>query len=276
MDQASLGAVHPLVTTAAAVDRWMPTGALTFGRPDDGSPWVRCVDVDGGYVADWEASTERRLSTEYGASHPMTAAGYVLGWYGRMPGLIGGLCFFAGRRVPRLGRSDIAFTRQDNQAPGRYALLNGRFWCLPDDPAAQHPDATVVADLARLGQVLRSEVREHADAFLREYVPRVRLPRRHLLGFFFDGLDTGIWRAGRESGRDAEALTAAHAVLPGDVRGFKDRSTLYAALDPNGREHVTRTRISCCYFYKLDSDREACLTCPRTSPTERAVRLADG
>lgn len=275
MERGAAAVAHPLAGTAESVSRYLPSGALVFGRPDPGSHWMRCVDVDRSYISEWETATEQRLVEEHGASHPMTAAGYVLSWYARMPGLIGGLCFGVCKRVPRLGPWDIAFTRQDNHAPGEYALLTEGFWCLEQDPDADHPDATVVDDAAQLAQILRSTVRAHADAFLRQYVPGTRLPRRHLLGAFFDGLDTGLWRAGREGVSYAQALTDAHLVLPGDVREFKDRSTLHTVVDSLQREHLTRRRLSCCYFYKLDSDREACLTCPRTAPGERAARLAD-
>ena len=72
-------------------------------------------------------------------------------------------------------------------------MLDPRFWCLPEDPAADQPDATVVADQAALVAWLRAEVREHAHAFLATLHPaHRRLPRRALLGAFTDGVDTGL------------------------------------------------------------------------------------
>lgn len=69
--------------------------------------------------------------------------------------------------VPRLDPASLAFHREPgNPIPDAYALLDERFWCLPDDPEATHPLATVVPDVDALTATLRTQVRAHADAFL--------------------------------------------------------------------------------------------------------------
>ena len=65
-----------------------------------------------------------------------------------------------------LDRAALAFRcHPDEEYPESVALLDTRFWCLPDDPAAGHPDATVVADLPALAAVLRAQVRAHGEEF---------------------------------------------------------------------------------------------------------------
>ena len=165
--------VTPLADSAARLTE-------AFGRPvvhgAAGPGWIRCADVDAGFVTRWERDVAAEHVREYGRSHPSAAAGYVLGWYAGIPAGLGGALFRLDRRVPRLHRSAVAFRLAPEAYPEASALLDARFWCLPDDPGAGHPDATVVADEAALAAVLRAEVRGHADAFLETYPAHGRLP----------------------------------------------------------------------------------------------------
>jgi len=174
--------------------------------------------------------------------------------------------------VPRLDRDAVAFRRAGEAYPDAYALLDARFWCLPTDPAADHPDATPVADEPALAAVLRAQVRAHADAFVAEHPSRRLLPRRALLGAFTDGLDTGLWLAGDTTPERllpdaALALPAGPSPLPA--------STLHVLVDGRGRRHVDRRTLSCCYYFKIDLAAGPCGTCPRIPAADRLRRLTD-
>jgi hypothetical protein len=191
----------PLDDTAARAGAALDWLAFRVGPPGDPTGWTRCDEVDAAHVAGWEARVATALEAEHGRSHPSTAAAYVLDWCAGLPGHVGGAFFRLARRVPRLDRASLAFACEPvERYPDRVALLDRRFWCLPDDPAAGHPAATAVRDLDALADVLRAQVRAHADEFLAGYRGGARLPRRHLLGAFFDGLDVGVWSAGSPSG----------------------------------------------------------------------------
>lgn len=243
----------------------------------DGVPegWLRCADVDPSFMADWERRAAESQLRYDGRSHPTAAASYALGWYADISSHIGGMCLLLERRVPRLGRDVLAFRRHpEDHYPHAVAFLDSRFWCLPDDPAATHPDATVAADEAALGAILRAEVRAHADDFLKTYRPGARLPRRDLLGAFFDGLDVGFWRDDMSTGPTlADSLTLAQIVLPGATPEFDDPSSLYVVEDPDGGQHLTRCRVSCCNYYRVSEMGETCTTCPRTTREERRRRV---
>jgi hypothetical protein len=266
---------HPLTTSATRaniVHEWMTVthGAVT------GPEWLLCGDVDARALGEWEALMTAQHLEHYGRSHPSASAGYVLGWYAGVASHLGALFFLLDGRVPRLGRQALAFRRHPQlHHPDAIALLEGQFWCLPTDPAADHPDATVLADQQALANQLRIEVRSHADEFLATYRSGSRLPRRSLLGAFFDGLDGGFWIEDEALASRRDILAAAKLVLPGRSDQFEDATTSRTVLDASGREHLTRSRVSCCYYYKLNEGGEACLTCPRTSDAERIRRLSE-
>ncbi len=239
--------------------------------------WTRCSDVDPAFIAAWEKVAAKQNLEHYGKTHPMAASGYVLGWYADIAPATGALCFLLDRRVPRLDAQSLAFRRFEGEGyADAVAILDPRFWCLPDDPAASHRDATVVPDATSLAKILRAEVRAHADRFLSHYSPGTRLPRRNLLGSFFDGLDSGFWLYDSPLPIPQERFVeAAGLTLPGGTDEFADPSSFCTVTDARGRTHLTRRRVSCCYYYKVSESGGACSTCPRTTDEERLVLLAE-
>jgi hypothetical protein len=266
--------IGPLHASADRVDAAISWVQVRVGLPDDATGWTRCADVDTAYVAGWESRLATGISRAYGRTHPMTTSAFCLDSYAGIPGQVGGALFRLARRVPRLDRASLAFScHPDSHHPDGVALLDHRFWCLPGDPDATHPHATVVADEAALAAVLRAQVRAHADEFVAGYRGGARLPRRALLGAFFDGLDTGVWYGG-----DPEVHTVpseGSTVLPGDTAEFADPSSLHLLVDARDRTHVSRRRVGCCYYFKVADDGRACATCPRVDDAERARRYAE-
>jgi hypothetical protein len=266
---------HPLKATAERATTARNWLTVEFGEPD-GDGWLRCSDVDATVIASWEACVADRHREWYGRDDPMTSSGYVLSWYADVAPTAGALSFLLDRRVPNLDRDALAFHRYaEVEYPDAIALLDSTFWCLPDDPAADHADATVVSDQQALAAILRAQVRRHADDFLATYRPGARLPRRNLLGAFFDSLDGGFWISDSAGVPQQDYVASARLALPGATEEFVDGTRFYSVVDDSGREHLTRRRVSCCYYFKVAEDGSACTTCPRTSDTERAKRLCE-
>lgn len=134
-------------------------------------------------------------------------------------------------------------------------------------------DAAVIADWEH--RAARAQVRAHADDFLATYRPGARLPRRDLLGAFFDGLDTGFWSDASSGPMLVDSVAIARTVVPGGTPEFVDPSSLYVIEDATGTPHLTRCRVSCCNFYRVSQDGEACTTCPRTTHDERRRRVLE-
>lgn len=270
--------MHPLTGSVAAVNNvvdWM--SFQLADRP--GAEWTHCEQAlsDPGFFPRWRASVagwlgKRASLTGAEASDSevpeRTTAGYVLQWYLGVPTYLGAMLFHSARRVPALQPRQLAF-RFDPGWVEAVALRPGRFWCLPDDPDAEHPDAAVMADDTALGAVLRREVVSHAAHFLRVYGPMVRFGRRTLWAAVTDGLDTGLLLAGRSFGSAQAGAADARLVLADRFEPLTAASTICRVTDDHGRVHWTRRRGSCCFSYALP-DMGPCATCPRTDDEERA------
>jgi hypothetical protein len=224
-------------------------------------PWVPCTSLlTPTAVADWATRVATWLRAEYGEAPDRTVAGYLVSWYLTIPARAGALLFRTARRVPRIGPAALA-VRFDGARPAGIAVLDDRFACLADDPAAQLPEATPVPDETVLAAVLRGWYAAHAARFL-AVVPRalnVRLGRRTLWAMATDTLDGACWRIGQALGQEDAGVADARLVLPVARHPFTAASTMR----PDSAGEWTRSRGSCCFHYVLTTGMGPCATCPR-------------
>jgi hypothetical protein len=276
---------HPLATSVATVDR--AVASLSFQTLDvagshwPSAPWMGCEHAlsDPAFFPRWRQVVAQRLaeqhaSTSQEATVPeTTTAGHVLQRYLVIPSYLGSLLFHSARRVPSLVPRQLGF-RLDVAALQGIALRPGRFWCLPDDPDAGHPDAMPVPDEAVLGAVLRQQVIAHAARFLAVYDPQVRLGRRTQWAAVTDTLDKALLLAGRSFGSPHAGAADARLVLAGGEQPLTSASSICQITDDRGRTHWIRRRGSCCFLYALPGTEHSCVSCPRINDTERARILA--
>ncbi|MDQ4102251.1 MAG: (2Fe-2S)-binding protein [Actinomycetota bacterium] len=273
---------HPLVASVATADRAVTL--LSFQTMDVASArWITCDHVlsNPSFFMQWRITAAQRLAErhpglleDFTAVPEKTTAGYVMQWYLVIPTYLGAVLFHSARRVPSLAPQQLGF-RLDPSAERELqevALRPGRFWCLPDDPDAEHPDAIPVPDEAALGAVLRREVIAHATRFLAVYDPQVRFGRRTQWATVTDVLDSGLLLAGRSFGSPQAGAADARLVLAGGEKPLTSPSTICVVTDERGRTHWTRRRGSCCFLYALPGIERPCASCPRVSEAER-VRI---
>lgn len=277
---------HPLIASVRAVDRAVPQ--LSFQTLPEaeisagaGASWVGCDHAlsDPAFFQRWRAMAAQLLATrtscipEQSAPRntvpPKTTGGYVLQWYLIIPSYFGGLLFHSARRVPALGPSRLAF-RLDHAELRDMGLHPGRFWCLPDDPDAAHPDAMPVPDEVALGARLRREVTAHATEFLAVYSPQLRVGHRTQWATVTDVLDSAMLLAGRSFGSPQAGAADARLVLGAGEKPLTSGSTIRQVTDDRGRIHWTRLRGSCCFLYALPGVADPCASCPRNGEGERA------
>ncbi|CCH27701.1 (2Fe-2S)-binding protein [Actinosynnema sp. NPDC047251] len=207
----------------------------------------------------WRAELAIWLREHYGDAPERTTGGYVMSWYLSTVGLLGGTLFHLARRVPSLRPADVAIRVGTTGRPHvvGVALLTDEFACLPDDPARDHPSATVVADDQALAALLRARFAAHAARFVTTFGPMVRFGRRQLWAAATDALDSAAWNAGQLCGDEAAGVADAALLLPDKTAPFTSASTLRAT-----GTGWTRRRESCCFHFALP-DAEVCATCPR-------------
>ncbi len=282
---------HPLAASVATVDRAVTLlsfrildasnsqwhGSLRPSSPQRSAPWIGCDHAlsDPDFFVRWRVRVAQWLAEQHalvaGRNNvpEMTTAGYVLQWYLVIPSYLGGLLFHSARRVPSLSPRQLGF-RLDPAALREVVLRPGRFWCLPGDPDAGHPDAVLVPDEAALGAVLRDQVIAHATRFLAVYGPQVRFGHRTQWAAVTDALDRGLLLAGRSFGSPQAGASDARLVLAEGERPLTSASTICQVTDEYGRTHWTRRRGSCCFLYALPGAERPCGSCPRVSDAERA------
>lgn len=283
---AATDAAPALASSIATVDRLIGWCSFRLG-PAGVSPvpahralaagdWVRCADAlaDPEFFPTWHRLLAARMAGECGRVPAVTPPGYVKSWYARLFGFLGGTLFHLTRRVPVLSPENIAFQAHPEwRKPIAVALLDGRFVCLPDDPASGAAEATVVPAERALAAVLRSRVAAHGTRFVAAFQPSARFGRHSLWGAVTDALDTGMWYAGKERGQPAAGAADAALVLPARIPPFTAGSTVRRLPGVDGGQHWTRERQSCCFHHKLPGVERPCVTCPRLSDEQRSQIL---
>lgn len=238
--------------------------SLRVGLPEDSDGWVRCdrlLSDTAGFAA-WREDLAEWLYEQYGDAPERTTAGYVMTWYLGVPGYLAALLFHHERRVPSLRPEHLAFrTSRPRPHPDSIAVLDERFVCLPDDPAAGSRDATVVPDEQALAAVLRGRFTAHAARFIEAFAPTVRFGRHTLWAAATDALDDSMLLAGRYGGDEGAGVLDAALLLPARLGPLTSGSTIR----PSGTGW-TRRRESCCFHYLLAQGKGECSTCPRLLP----------
>lgn len=260
-----------LATSMARISERQDKYAFRFGAPapTDSADWLACADLlaDPARFDLWHDSLSAWLLREHAVSPERTVGGFVKSWYLQVPAFLGALLFHHERRVPSLRPQDIAFRLNagGRPHPDGIALLRAPFVCLPDDPAAGTPEATVVADEQALADVLRARFTGHAARFIATYRPPVHFGPHSMWGAATDALDTALWKAGVLGGDEARGVSDAVIVLPERIAPFTSSSTVHATHDADGALNWTRRKESCCFSYLLPTKKGACATCPRRS-----------
>jgi hypothetical protein len=270
----------PLAETVRTLHGLDPEqNAVHLGLDAGEAGWTRCRTLvdDPAAVRRWVDAYAAFMVPVYPAATPAelrsTAAACVLDCYSYGSGFPVGAMFHLARRVPRVDVDSVALRIHpvEHWTSG-IALFDPRFWCLPDDPAADHPTATVVPDDDALAAVARDQVHGHAEEFLATFDPGVGIGRRARMGAFFDALDSAAWIVTDFIPPGSGAMPTSATLLPGGTATFPDASRLYHFTDHRGRFQVSRRRLFCCRSHLVC---EPCLDCPRLTTAQRCDRATE-
>ena len=180
--------------------------------------------------------------------------------------------FLLERRLPDLRAENVTLRFGDSGFAEGLAFASPRFFTLPDDPEAKHPNARVLTSEKDLLGRMREDI---ATAHLRTLIPtlrelRVRRGTRALWGIGADVCAEAFMFMGRNLDLEQEALDFAEKLLAGPSP-LSGQSNFFI-LEHGGNGKTIRVRNICCLYYKLGNG--PCLTCPRLTKEERVAKLA--
>jgi ferric iron reductase protein FhuF len=271
----SQSVLHPLQQTLARVHQRSAYIKGCLGLPDS-TGWVAPTAF---FAPDSTALTPLidLVRQRYRTSSPNTIGGVILQAY-QWPLIATAVAAYVfERRVPDLSVHNVRLLVTDTGDVEEIAYVGGRFAALPDDPAADHPDALILPDQATLREHLRRSLEAHVCWLLDQLSAHLRCNGRALWLFVTDRcVSTLSWLLQEHDKTlglcaiEAEVNALIHA--PGSKLSNK-KVGLFELTYKDKRE-VFMERATCCYWYKLE-EGDYCTTCPHRPRAERHQRLLE-
>ena len=256
----------PLAATLARLDAADPYCDPTAGTPV-GERWTRIQDL-----LDDQSVLRRWFEGLSGESNgvPDVAASYLASWLGGIVLDPIGWALGVERRAWPLDPASLWIHRHEDGWFDGFAVAAQQVRMLPDDPAAGHPDAVVVADV----DALRAGVAGDAVAVLGPLFASVRsfapFGVRGMWGAVADSLGSSAAIAAFRAGRPARpAFDEAMRIVEGLVAAGAGRITRPTPEQVRWARGTTTVvhKGTCCLWYKTTDvsapiGERYCLSCP--------------
>lgn len=173
-------------------------------------------------------------------------------------------CYLLDRRVPDLSPENVFLHLRAG-----VAFTSPRCWVLPNDPAAGHPDVTVVDDVNALRAQLVNQLEEHAAPLFTTLRSVARYGTAGMRANYVDRLVSAILWLAEQLGDSDLARREALAFI--DLMSPKGRAGIIE-IEHEGQCHVFQKRGGCCLNYRLPGS-EKCDTCSLIPMDERIEGL---
>ena len=191
-------------------------------------------------------------------------------------------CFLVDRRVPDLHPENIRLympaaelEEKEGGHSARIAFSGGRFSALPTDPAADHPDAYIVADQDALRDDLRTGLEAHFGWVIEKLSQAVGCNPRGLWLYVTDRCASTLGWLMQEQDKQIR-LSLIEPELNALIRvsgsPLVNKKVGLFELTYKEHTHVYLDRATCCYWYKMD-DGDYCSTCPHRTKEDRNAQL---
>lgn len=215
-----------------------------------------------------------RIGQKHATRDRTLIAGHFFGEYHWLPMAVSLACFLTAQRVPDIGSDTVVLRfNADDCWFDRIRLLTPRFACLPTDPDAGHPDATVLPDMAALRRHLRLQVEAHVAQLIETMRTRSTAGRRALWLQAADRFGSTIVWLTKEFGDAARCWVEIADLVqaPGSpLRGPTGVMTVEHA----GRCEHFLMPATCCLAYQVGEGIK-CNNCPLLPIEERRQLLRD-
>ncbi len=173
-------------------------------------------------------------------------------------------CYIASSRVPDLSPSNMWLRFEANGRATGISFTRGRFWALPDDAAAGHPDAAIVQNRVALRDTLRGQIEVHMQHMIPILRPKSSFGTRALwvtvadrcAGFLF-------WLHQQRPdvlGRD-RLVQEVEGLIRAPASPFNNCLTGIQTQPERAEHELTFQRGACCLNYKRP-DGKYCTSCP--------------
>lgn len=262
---------HPLVGTFERLAGLHPYFQLATD-PRSGTGWVQVGGAGG--VDEWTLRQIRTTLSRVGVDDGSIAATTVasdVGWLAAHAVA----AMFVERRLPRFVPENL-WTRPADAAgdPDEVAISALRFDCLPDDSAAEHPDAVVVSGSSALRGRFHALITERLTApVINRLTVLAPVGRKALWGMVTSSWATAYAYAGFATGRSDAARAEAEQLIGSDPRTALAPPIFYLT-DDGAATRLRHWRGSCCLYYRAPTYGYCEGTCPLLPAGRNAYRLA--
>lgn len=226
-----------------------------------------------------------RQAVQHPNMEARTRGSYLIGEYSWYVPAVAVTAYLAERRVPDLSLDNLAlrfgkYTWHEGGESGEaerieVRFLGGRFAALPDDPAANHPDAVIVPDHNALREWLRITLEAHLTPLIEHINARTRLGRHAQWCLVADSCAALFLHGGQSLEDELRGKAEALAFVKAHGSPMKNPKTDFVSLQYLEHRETFRTRGGCCRYYTVAEDGYKCTTCVLRKPEERDQLLLD-
>lgn len=230
-------------------------------------------------------ATLRHLLVQLAARHGTTDHRYLASQLliGHVQHLsaVGILSILLDGRLPMLGLDSVAMQWTPTGEARAMALLSPRFWLLPDDRAANHPDAIVLADVGALWQQLSRDIQAHASQLIPPLHEEIlsgggAFGPRGLWLMLADQVASQAIYLAKAVGHAHESPLIVEAILGGAASPLRAKTGVLEIVVAGVRDYFV-ARSSCCLIHVardgVGRPLQRCQTCPAYSLADRRERL---
>jgi ferric iron reductase protein FhuF len=225
-----------------------------------------------------------RQAQDYPHMEDRTRGAYLIGEYSWYVPLVAITAYLAQQRVPDFSRENVAvrfrtYTWHEGAASGEaqrldVRFLSGRFACLPDDVAADHPDAQVLPDGDALREHLRTTLEGHLTPIIERVYAETKLSHHAQWMLVADSCAALFLHSGQALGAEAYAKAEGMVFVKAPSSPMNNAKTTYISLQYRDHCDTFRARGGCCRYYTVsESGADYCTTCVLRPPEDRDQRL---
>lgn len=273
-------AVHPLAAAFSRITELTPNHYSDLGALEDG--WFPASDLLKEDSPALETALARQ-ATDYPQMEIRTRGSYFIGEYTYyVPiALIAG--YLTMQRVPDFSLENIAIrfgkytwhsgehSGEANRLEARF--LSNRFAVLAGDPAADHPDAIVLADKAAMREWIRASLETHITPLVDRIAAVTRLGRSAQWNLVADACASLFLSVGQNLGIPDESQAEGMSFIKSPDSIMKSARTHYVTLHYEEHADTFCSRGGCCRYYTVAENAHKCSTCVMNTPEERDERL---